>query len=61
MEELKAFRESINLDRQEFADKIHVSKSLYEKIEMGDRDASRFFIKKLKTAFPQFDTNIFFT
>ena len=30
MEELKEFRKSLNLTSQEFANKIEVSKSLYE-------------------------------
>ena len=48
MKELELFRKSLNLTRQEFAEAIKISKSLYEKVE------------KLKCKFPQFDTNIFF-
>ena len=44
----------------EMSCKIGVSKSYYEKIEMGLRIPSANFIKKLKMQFPQFDTNIFF-
>lgn len=60
MEALKKFRESLKLNTQEFADKIKVSKSLYEKVESGVRKPSREFTTKLKKEFPQFDVNIFF-
>lgn len=61
MEELKEFRKSLNLTNQEFAEKIGVSKSLYEKVENGFRKPSREFTTKLKSKYPQFDVNIFFT
>ncbi len=60
MKELKDFRISIGLTINEMSEKIGVSKSFYEKIEMGIRVPSSNFIKKLKIQFPQFDTNIFF-
>ena len=62
MKELELFRKSQNLTRQEFADAIKVSKSLYEyeKVETGQRKPSRNFVEKLKNRFPQFDTNIFY-
>lgn len=61
MEQLKEFRKSLGLTVNEFADKINVSKSLYEKVEGGFRKPSREFTTKLKEKFPQFDVNIFFT
>lgn len=61
MKELKDFRNSLNLTIQEFSNKIGVSKSLYEKVENGDRKPSREFTTKLKSTYPQFDVNIFFT
>ena len=61
MEELKEFRKSLKLTSQEFARKIGVSKSLYEKVEAGFRKPSREFTTKLKATYPQFDVNIFFT
>ncbi len=61
MEILKRFRLSLNLTTQEFASNIGVSKSLYEKVETGARKPSRMFTTKLKTKYPQFDVNIFFT
>ena len=61
MEILKEFRNSLGLTRQEFAESIEVSKSLYEKVENGDRKPSREFTTKLKKTYPQFDVNIFFT
>lgn len=61
MEELKEFRKSLNLTSQEFAEKIGISKSLYDKVETGVRKPSRKFTTKLKSKYPQFDVNIFFT
>lgn len=60
MKELKDFRKSLDLTSEEFARKIKVSKSLYEKVENGFRKPSREFTTKLKKEFPQFDVNIFF-
>lgn len=60
MKQLELFRNSLNLTRQEFADSIEVSKSLYEKVETGQRKPSRNFIEKLKRKYPQFDANIFY-
>ena len=61
MEVLKKYRNTLNLTTKEFADNIGVSKSLYEKVENGQRKPSREFMNKLKLKFPQFDLNIFFT
>lgn len=61
MKALKDFRNSLKLTTQEFANSIDVSKSLYEKVESGDRLPSREFTTKLKKKYPQFDVNIFFT
>lgn len=60
MEYLKKFRLSLNLTYQEFADSIGVSKSLYAKVERGERKPSRQFTEKLKKTYPQFDINIFY-
>lgn len=57
---LKEFRLKNNKTQGEMAKYIGVSKSLYEKIEYGDRSPSANFIKKFKEAFPNVDTNIFF-
>lgn len=59
MKVLKDFRNSLKLTMQEFADSIEVSKSLYEKVESGNRLPSREFTTKLKKKYPQFDVNIF--
>ena len=61
MEQIKQFRNSLNLTIKEFSKAIGVSKSLQEKIEMGNRKPSREYLEKLKKKFPQFDVNIFFT
>lgn len=60
MEQIKEFRNSLKLTAQEFADSIEVSKSLLEKIEIGNRKPSREFLEKLKRKYPQFDINVFF-
>ena len=61
MEYLKDLRKSLNLSKREMAKKIGISFSYYEKIESGERYASRNFLIKLKQKFPQFDMNIFFS
>lgn len=60
MQWLKQLRESKQLTISEMANKIGVSKSLYEKIEYGDRNPSTNFIKKFKLTFPTEDINNFF-
>lgn len=61
MEELRKFRQSLGLTTTEISQKMQISKSLYEKVELGFRKPSRNFIEKVKKIYPQFDTNIFFT
>lgn len=61
MEKLKQFRIDRNLTIIEISNKIGVSKSLYEKVELGIRKPSREFTTKFKKNFPEFDVNIFFT
>lgn len=61
VEWIKQFRKSKNLDTLEMAKSIGVSKSLYEKIEYGQRTPSANFIAKFKKSFPEVDTNLFFT
>lgn len=46
--------------QEKFAKELGVSTSLYVKYETGEREVSKNFIKKLKAAFPELDTNIFF-
>ena len=60
MEQIKEFRISLGLTVTEFAEEIKVSKSLHEKIESGARKPSREYVTKLKTRYPQFDTNLLF-
>jgi predicted transcriptional regulator len=60
MQELKKFRNILNITAKEMAENIGVSKSFYEKIETGTRKASNSFISKLKKKYPQVDLNIFF-
>ncbi len=61
MEQLKNFRKIANLNTEEMAKEIGISKSFYEKIELGYKKASNGFIEKLKKRFPFIDVNIFFT
>lgn len=60
MNTIKSFREQLGMSMNEFANKINMSLSMYEKIEYGYREPSKKFIEKLKEAFPYIDTNIFF-
>ena len=61
MEWLKKFRNEQGLTLNEMAEKLGISKSMYEKVEYGDRGASVQFIKRFKQVFPHIDINIFFT
>ncbi|MBC8581209.1 helix-turn-helix domain-containing protein [Zhenhengia yiwuensis] len=60
MDWLKNFRYKQNLTISQMAIELGVSKSLYEKVEYGDRNPSANFIKKFKDRFPDEDINIFF-
>lgn len=60
MEWMKKFRNSKGFTASEMADKLGISKSLYEKIEYDDRQPSHNFMERFKKAFPDFDMNIFF-
>lgn len=60
MEWLKKYRNEQGLSRAEMATKLGISHSLYEKLELGDRQPSRTFMNKFKHTFPSFDMNIFF-
>ena len=53
MEWMKKFRNSKGFTASEMADKLGISKSLYEKIEYDDRQPSRNFMERFKKAFPQ--------
>lgn len=60
MKVLNELRKSKNFNSSQMAEFIGVSESLYTKIECGNRQPSRFFMQKLKSAFPDCDMNIFF-
>ena len=60
VESLKQFRQEHGLSQSKMAEKLGVSKSFYEKVEYGQRSASREFLLKFKAAFPAYDMNIFF-
>jgi hypothetical protein len=54
------FRKNNFFTKQEMANKLGVSLSLYEKVECSDRHPSRSFLSKFKEVFPSYDMNIFF-
>ena len=60
MAEIKAFREIIGATKEEFASILGFSLSYYEKIDCGDREPSRTFLKRINEKDPQFDLNIIF-
>lgn len=57
---LKEFRKSKGYTLAQMAQILHISKSLYEKVETCARTPSKNFLDKFKQAFPDFDMNIFF-
>lgn len=59
MDQLVEFRKSKNMTLQQMADKIGISKSMYEKIEYGDAKPSIETLKKFKDNFDDLDINIF--
>ncbi len=61
MFDLKEFREELGYSKQQLADFLNISKSLYEKVEWGVRLPSQAFLFRFKQKFPSFDMNLFFT
>lgn len=59
MNPLRVLRTQLGLSRREMAETLDVSLSLYEKIELGKRNMSAKFLKKLKLKYPDLDINIF--
>lgn len=57
---LMEFRKSRKFSKVDMAKTLGISQSLYEKVEYNDRGPSRMFMSKFKSAFPDFDMNIFF-
>jgi DNA-binding helix-turn-helix protein len=57
---LTEFRKERGYTRNEMAEILGVSVSLYDKIEYGKREPSRNFLVRFKKAFPMFNMNIFF-
>ncbi len=60
MKYLFNIRKEKKLSSIDMAKEIGVSHSLYTKVECGQREPSRIFMKKLKSTFPEIDMNIFF-
>lgn len=59
MKTLREFREAIGKTQGEMAREFDISKSLYEKIESGERKPGRELIEKIKIRYPLIDVNIF--
>ena len=59
MKTLKEFREAIGKTQQEMANELDISKSMYEKLESGDRKPGREMMKKIKLKYPLIDVSIF--
>jgi len=57
---LKCLRKALGLNTTQMAEELEISKSFYEKIELGYKRASNEFCRKIKAKFPFIDTNIFF-
>ena len=58
---IKQLREKYGLTRQDMAELLKISVSLYVKLDYGYRQPSVSVLKKIKKAFPETDMNIFFT
>ena len=59
MKTLREFRLALGKTLQQMADDLNISKSMYEKLESGDRKPSREFIEKVKMKYPLIDVSIF--
>lgn len=56
---LKEFRTKKGLTQQEIANLVGITKSMYEKLESGERNPSKETMLKFKNTFSDFDINIF--
>ena len=59
MKTLKEFREAIGKTQQQMATELNISKSMYEKIESGEKKPGRDLIEKIKIKYPLLDVTIF--
>ena len=57
---LTELRKSENLTIEEMANRLVISGSFYHKIEIGERNPSYNFIKKLKKEFPHINIDTLF-
>lgn len=60
MKFLKDFRVQHGYSREQMAQKLDISLSLYDKVEFDARTPSKNFLNRFKKVFPDFDMNIFF-
>lgn len=59
MKTLKEFREAIGKTQQEMANEFEISKSMYEKLESGEKKPGRELMRKIKIKYPLIDISIF--
>ena len=57
---LKDFRVKEQMTQKVMADKMHITLSMYEKVEHGAVNASAGFMRRLAEAFPNADINYIF-
>lgn len=60
MQALKDFRQEKGYSREQMAQALGISTSLYNLVEFDIRQPSKNFLDRFKRAFPSFDMNIFF-
>lgn len=58
-DKLIAFRKSKGLTLQQMADKLSITKSMYEKLEYGDANPSIATLQRFADNFEDFDIEIF--
>ncbi len=59
MKTLKEFREAIGKTQLEMAKELEISKSMYEKLESGEKKPGRELIERIKIKYPLIDVSIF--
>lgn len=57
---LREFRNSLGISTHTIATTLGISNSLYTQVELGFKNPSYNFIRRLKSKYPQYDANLFF-
>lgn len=60
MEKLREFRIEKGLTQEEMAKLLHITLSMYEKVERGRAGASAAFMRRLKAVFPEANIDLLF-